>query len=59
MGGGGGLAVGVYRSELSLDLKPSRLSEPPGEERHLSVLCPAGRDGVAAGVVLSGAQSAA
>ena len=30
----------------------------PGEERHLSVLCPAGWDVVAAGIVLFGAQSA-
>ena len=49
---------------MSLDLKQSSDSAVttswygPGEERHLSVLCPAGWDVVAAGVVHSGGQSA-
>ena len=68
-GGGGRTTCScVYRNKLSLDLKQSsdsavttswgRQAVPvwysgPGKERHLSVLCPAGWDVVAAGVVSS------
>ena len=74
-GGGGqrGLSIGVYRSELSLDLKQSIDSAVTTawgcpfqsgmvlwkNDICLYILCPAGWDAVAAGAVLSGAQSAA
>ena len=71
--GRGGLSIGVYRSELSLGLKHSSDSAVTTawgcpfqsgmvlwkNDICLYILCPAGWDAVAAGVVLSGAQSAA
>ena len=75
VGVGWGLSVGVYRSELSLDLKQSSDSAVAtswgnpfqsgmvlGKNDiclYIYILCPAGWDAVAAGVVTSGAQSAA